>query len=85
MKNKKKLDIVMITFQDHSANLDKRSRPYHFLAVGVLIEETDMGYHLSHWIDISSTKKLHEDVSTYVAKVKGLKLTRISHILVPKE
>jgi hypothetical protein len=86
MKNKKnKLDVVMITFPDHSADLEGRSRPFHFLAVGVLAEETEHGYHLAHWTDISNPSKPMEDVSTYVAKVKGLKLTKLTHIIVPKE
>lgn len=83
---KKVLPIVLISFQDHSANLEGRSDPYQFLAIGVIIEETEDGYVIGHWIRQNQKVRLSDigEITSYVAKVKGLKMRKIGSIKVDK-
>lgn len=76
-----KVPIVMISFQDHSANLEGVAEAYQFLAIGFLIKEDKNGYTLGHWIDVTdSDGDKSGEVTTYIAKVKGLKKTQIGAI-----
>lgn len=72
--------VVVISFQDHSANLEGESAPYQFLAVGIVYKETREGYYLAHWVDV--TDKPKGEVTTYIAKVRGLCIRTISHVKV---
>lgn len=78
MKKNKKIPIVAMTFQDHSADLEGEAQPFHFLAVGILQKETPLGYYLGHWLDLNNKGK--GEVTTYIAKVKGMKIRVIGHI-----
>jgi len=75
-----RVPIVIISFQDHSGDLEGHAEPYSFLAIGAIVEETKLGYVLAHWVyarpDQRPQGKLG-DVTTYIAKVKGMKVKRI--------
>lgn len=82
MKVKGMLPVVIITFQDHSADLEGEARPFFFKAIGVVLKSTAEGYTLGHWIDVTEKDVLKPDVTTYVAKVKGLKIQTIGHMVI---
>lgn len=78
------LPIVCIGFQDHSANLEGQAEPYIFLAIGVVLKEDALGYLIGHWLQQSPKVPLDEigDVTTYIAKVKGLTIKTVGHVKV---
>lgn len=84
MKSKKQqlLPVVSMTFQDHSAHLEGKAEPYKFLAIGIVYKETTHGYYLAHWLDVTKPGKLGKEITTYIAKVKGLKISVLTHICV---
>lgn len=71
------LPIVIMSFQDHSADLEGHAEPYKFVAMGAIIKETPEGYLLGHWLNVSHPDEKLGEVTTYVAKVKGLKKQQI--------
>lgn len=79
---KNMLPIVVMHFQDHSAHLEGTAKAYYFQAVGVVVAETKEGYTLGHWIDVTTQGRAKPDVTTYVAKVKGLKIKTIGHMVI---
>lgn len=83
MAKKHKHKIVMITFQDHSTHSEGASVPFNFCAVGVLLEETKYGYHLAHWTRIGDVSEGLGEITSYIAKVKGLKIKTIASLVLP--
>lgn len=83
-KKDKMLPIVVITFQDHSAELEGMAQPFIFTAIGVVLKETPDGYIIGHWLQNFPVKPTEEcgEVTTYVAKVKGMQIQTISHLVV---
>jgi hypothetical protein len=83
-KKQRLLPIVLISFQDHSADLEGIAAPYHFTAIGVVLKETPEGYVLGHWLQSSPAKPFEDmgEVTTYIAKVKGMKIKTINHLVV---
>lgn len=83
-KTKSILPVVLISFQDHSAHLEGVAEAYQFLAVGVILKEDKSGYTLGHWLQKTPEVDLElmGDVTTYIAKVKGLKIQTIAHVRV---
>lgn len=85
MKSTKKqtiLPIVLMHFQDHSGDIQAKSHPYYFYAMGAIMEEDEGGYYLAHWVDVTKPHKPKADASTYIAKVKGLKIRTIGHLVI---
>lgn len=80
---KKLLPIVVIHFQDHSASTDGAIGPVRFVAVGVVTEETREGYQIAHWLkdERPTAGQRIEDVTTYIAKVKGLRIETVGHLV----
>ncbi len=72
----KKYPLVLISFQDHSVHVEGTSEPVMFLAHGILLKEDKMGYTLGHWLKDGN----EGEITTYVAKVKGLKKKTIGHL-----
>jgi len=78
------LPLVVIGFNDHSANFEGEADPYKFLAIGLLLKETEEGYLLGHWIKVSHRENDHDlgDVTTFIAKVVGMQIRTITHLKV---
>lgn len=77
----KMLPIISIHFQDHSADIEGEAKPFYFFAIGLVLKETAHGFTLGHWLDVTVPGKGTPEVSTYVAKVKGMKVTTLAHIV----
>lgn len=81
MRHKSKLlPIVAISFQDHSCHHEGVAGPVMFLAIGIVQKEDDMGYYITHWLRTGdSDGDSGPEITSYVAKVKGLKIKTIGH------
>ena len=81
---KSMLPLVIIGFNDHSANFEGEADPYKFLAIGLLLKETPEGYLLGHWVKVSHREHEEDlgDVTTFIAKVAGMQVRTITHLKV---
>lgn len=77
----KSYKVVKISFQDHSGNLEGMAEPYMFLAIGVILKEDEYGYTLGHWTRLNNFENNEiGEITSYVAKVKGLKIKTLCSI-----
>jgi hypothetical protein len=81
---KSMLPLVVIGFNDHSADFDGEATPHKFLAIGLLLKETPEGYLLGHWIKVNHREHENDlgDVTTFIAKVVGMQIKTITHLKV---
>jgi hypothetical protein len=79
---KNMLPIVIIHFQDHSADLEGIAEPFKFAAIGVVLRSDKNGYTLGHWVPTDDNDGPDNYVTSYVAKVPGISVQTIGHFKV---